>query len=105
MARLIFKPFMLISSIVAGKLAGRLFDRIWSALDRKGDGTVHSATEKETPVARAVAGNMVQAATFAGTQAVVSRASVRAIHHFTGFWVGDKPPKSEEPVEASNSSI
>jgi hypothetical protein len=102
MARLIFKPFILLSSVVAGKLASKLSASIWAKLDRKGDGTVHSATEKETPVARAVAGNMVQAATFAGTRAVVSRASVRAIHHFTGFWVGDKPPKADErePVEA-----
>jgi hypothetical protein len=46
---------------------------------------------------------MVQAATFAGTQAVVNRASVRTIHHFTGFRVGDKPKKKDDdevPAEA-----
>ena len=103
MARLIFKPFLLISSLIASRLAGTLFEKIWQKLDRKGDGTVHSATERDASVGRAVAGSMVQAATFAGTQAVVNRASVRAIHHFTGFWVGDKPPKVEDaeaPAEA-----
>lgn len=101
MARLIFKPITLVSAVMAGKVAGKLLERIWPALDRKGDGTVPPATAPNVSLRRAAAGNMVQAATFAGTKAVFERATVRGIYHYTGLWAGAKPVKpaaADEPV-------
>lgn len=96
MARLLFKPFAIISSVAASRVAGKLFAKIWPKLDRSGDGSVPSATAAESTLPRAAAASMVQAATYAGTRAVMDRARVRVIYHFTGLWAGDK---AEKPVE------
>lgn len=96
MAKLLFKPFALVTSLIASRLAGKLFNAIWSKVDSTDDGIAPSPTRKDVSLARAATGNMVQAATFAGTQAVADRARVRAIYHWTGLWTGDKPPKHED---------
>jgi len=105
MARLLFKPVSIVTSIFAGKLAAKLFNAIWSKLDRKSGGESLSPTARDSSFRRAAAANMVQAATYAGTRAAVDRARVRGIYHFTGLWTGDKPAKPEEsPDEAATAA-
>ena len=105
MARLLFKPVSIVSSIFAGKLAAKLFNAIWSKVDRKDGAQSLSPTARDASFRRAATANMVQAATYAGTHAAIDRARVRAIYHFTGLWTGDKPKKPEEtPDEAATAA-
>jgi hypothetical protein len=94
MAKLLYKPFGILLAVVTGRLAGALFDAVWSKLDRKGDGSVPAPTEKGVSPTRAVAATAVQAATYAGTKTAVDRFGVRLFHHLTGLWAGD--PSAEE---------
>jgi hypothetical protein len=95
MAKLFYKPFGIIAGLIAGKLATKLFDVLWSKIDPEGEDAGPQPKLRETPAAKAVAGSALQAATFAGTRAVVDRASLRTFEHLTGAWAGDKPPKDE----------
>jgi hypothetical protein len=95
MAKLFYKPFGIVAGLIAGKLAQQLFNVIWGKLDPEGEETGPQPKLRETSPARAVAGTALQAATFAGTRAVVDRASLRTFEHFTGAWAGDKPPKPD----------
>ncbi|HEX6389831.1 MAG TPA: DUF4235 domain-containing protein [Solirubrobacteraceae bacterium] len=95
MAKLLYKPFGIIAGLIAGAVATRIFNVLWSKLDPEGAKDGPQPKLRETPAAKAVAGTALQAATFAGTKAVVDRASLRTFEHLTGAWAGDKPPKEE----------
>ncbi|WP_372789048.1 DUF4235 domain-containing protein [Paraconexibacter sp.] len=96
MGRLLYKPFGIVFSVVAGKLAAKLFTSIWVALDKDSDdGTPPRPTEAGAPVGKAVAASAIEAATYAGTKAAFDRMGVRAFHYFTGIWAGPKPPKDQ----------
>jgi hypothetical protein len=104
MARLLYKPFGIIAGIVAGKLATTIFDKVWTKVDRSGDGTAPAATLRDTSNARAISAAALQAATFAGTRAAVDRVSLRGFEYFTGAWAGAKPPKDKDQIEAKASA-
>jgi hypothetical protein len=89
---------------VTSRLAAALFDAVWPRLDRTGDGTVPTATEKNASPARAVAATAVQAATFAGTKAAVDRFGVRVFYHLTGLWAGDPSTAELEQKQAKKDA-
>jgi len=99
MGRLLYKPFGIVLSIVASKLAGKAFRALWSAVDRDSiDGTPPRPTAAGAPVGKAVAATAIEAATYAGTQAAIDRAGVRSFYYLTGIWAG--PKQKEETTNA-----
>lgn len=98
MARLLYKPFGIIAGLIAARIAADLFEAIWRAVDRNGDGVAPQATLRDATPARAVGAAALEAATFAGTKALVDRASLRTFEHLTGAWAGAKPPKEQTPA-------
>ncbi|MTD46555.1 DUF4235 domain-containing protein [Conexibacter sp. W3-3-2] len=96
MGRLLYKPFGIVFSVLAGKIAAKLFTAIWAALDKDAsDGRPPRPTEPNAPVGKAIAATAIEAATYAGTRAAFDRAGVRTFHYLTGVWAGPKPPKSK----------
>lgn len=96
MSRLIYKPFGIVAGLVAGRIAAKLFETLWRAIDRHGDGVAPTPTHRDATPARAVTAAALEAATFAGTKAVVDRASLRTFEHLTGAWAGAKPRPAEK---------
>lgn len=91
MARLLYKPFGIVLSIVAVKIAGRIFHVVWKTVDKDApDGVPPRATEASAPLGKAIAATAVEAATYAGTKAAFDRFGVRAFYYLTGFWAGSK---------------
>lgn len=103
-AKLLYKPFGIILAVVAGKLAGALFDALWSHLDRKGDGSVPGPTERNANAGRAIAATAVQAATYAGTKTAMDRFGVRVFHELTGLWAGTRSPEDEADRAAKKAA-
>ncbi|MCW3041318.1 MAG: hypothetical protein JWM31_3223 [Solirubrobacterales bacterium] len=103
MAKLLYKPFGILLAIVTGKLASAVFDKLWTRLDRTGDGSVPAPTEKGTGTGRAIAATAVQAATYAGTKTAVDRFGVKAFYHLTGLWAGD-PSQEEQAAKAEKKA-
>jgi len=104
MAKILYKPFGVVLTIVASKVAATLFDAVWPRLDRAGDGSVPGPTEHNSSATRAVAATAVQAATFAGTKAAVDRFGVNAFHHLTGLWAGTLSPEEEAQKTARKAA-
>lgn len=97
MGRLLYKPFGIVFSVVAGKVAAKIFMAIWAAVDKDADGIrPPRATEADAPVGKAIAATAIEAATYAGTRAAFDRAGVRTFHYFTGVWAGPKPAKAKK---------
>ncbi len=97
MGRLLYKPFGILFSVAAGKLAAKLFTSIWAAVDKDStDGRPPRPTEADAPVGKAIAATAIEAATYAGTRAAFDRAGVRTFHHLTGVWAGPKPAKAKK---------
>lgn len=91
MGRLLYKPFGIVLSVLASKLAARMFRATWSALDADSvDGKPPRPAQADAPAGKAVAASAIEAATYAGTQAMIDRAGMRAFQHLTGLWAGPK---------------
>jgi hypothetical protein len=87
MARILFTPFSILGSLIAGLVARKAFDGIWSAID---DEEPPEAGEEREPLARVLLATILQAAVFAGTRALFDRQARRAFRGLTGSWPGPK---------------
>ena len=85
MSRVLFAPFSIIGSLLAGLVARKAFDRIWSAID---DEEPPEAGEEREPLARVLLAAVLQAAVFAATRALFDRQARRAFRGLTGSWPG-----------------
>ncbi len=89
MSRIVFAPFSIAGSLVAGLIARKAFDRIWSAID---DEDPPDPGEEREPLARVLVAAVLQAAVFAAARALFDRQARRAYRGITGSWPG--PTKS-----------
>ncbi|WP_320671008.1 DUF4235 domain-containing protein [Patulibacter defluvii] len=84
---LLFKPFALLLGVIASRLAGGLFDRLWQALD--GDPPPDPKVREDSGP-RAVAATALQAGVFAGVSAAVGRYGMHVFEHLFGRWPGQR---------------
>jgi hypothetical protein len=85
-ARVIYKPFGLIVSVLGGIVAGMIFKRVWAAVAREDEAPKPTDETKgwgEVLVAAAAEG-----AVFSGVKALVDRAGATGFAHLTGAWPG-----------------
>ena len=87
MARALFAPFSIIGSLIAGLIARKAFDRIWSAID---DEEPPEPGEEREPLARVLMAAVLQAAVFAATRALFDRQARQAFRRLTGTWPGSQ---------------
>ncbi|MBB4661737.1 DUF4235 domain-containing protein [Conexibacter arvalis] len=87
--KLAYKPIGIVVGIIAGLLARRIFDAIWSKID---DEEPPGPTTEEATWTKVVTAAGVQGLTFAVTKAVVDRAGARGFEHLFGVWPGEKRP-------------
>ena len=88
-AKILYQPFGLVSSMLAGLIAGQVFKQIWKRAtpgDRKDP---PNALESEYSFKEVVLGALIQGAIFAAVRAAVSRGGARAFQRWTGEWPGD----------------
>ena len=93
MAKLLYKPFAIVSGLVATRLARRIFAAIWSRIDSR---QPPLASHQQAPLGKVVGAAALEAVVLTATRATVDRASARLFENLTGLWPGDKEP---EPVE------
>ncbi len=65
MSRVLFAPFSIIGSLLAGLAARKLFDRVWALID---DEEPPEAGEEAETIARVLLAAVLQAAVFAGSR-------------------------------------
>jgi hypothetical protein len=89
----IYKPFGIFFSLLAGFLGKKLFDFVWTKLD---DQEPPEATTQDTTWARLLTAAAVQGVIFRVTRYVVDRYGAIGFQYLTGVWPGEKRPDPDE---------
>jgi hypothetical protein len=92
MARLLYKPFGLLFSVLGGLVAGAVFKRVWSAVANESEAP--KATDEDRGWREVVAAAAAQGAVFGGVKAVIDRAGASGFAKLTGAWPGDQSATS-----------
>ena len=87
MAKVIYKPFGLLVSVVAGVIAGAVFKRVWRTVAHEDD--TPDATDADKGWGEVVAAAAAEGAVFGGVKAVMDRAGATGFARLTGAWPGD----------------
>lgn len=89
--KLLYNPFGLIVSVLAGVLARALFKRGWRAVthDRKAP----SAKDRDRTWREVIAAAVIRGAVFGGVKALVDRAGATGFAQLTGVWPGKTKTK------------
>lgn len=93
---LLYKPFAIVSGLIAARIGKSVFASVWSAID---DAPPPLPGTGESSVAKVVGAQALQAGVMAGVAAGVDRAFAGAFHHFIGAWP-TKPPKAKDAAAA-----
>ena len=86
MARLIYKPFGLIVSVLGGIVAGMIFKRVWGAVGREDEAP--KATDEAKSWSEVLVAAAAEGAVFGGVKALIDRAGATGFAHLTGAWPG-----------------
>jgi hypothetical protein len=86
-AKLLYRPFGLIFSVLGGIAAGVAFKQIWKRVSHKEDPP--NARESEYRLKEILPAAMVEGAIFGLVKAAVDRAGARTFEKATGTWPGD----------------
>ena len=86
MARVLYKPFGLVMSVLGGVVAGTVFKRIWGAVAHEDEAP--KATDARRGWGEIIAAAAVQGAVFGGVKAVIDRAGAIGFQRLTGAWPG-----------------
>jgi hypothetical protein len=85
-ARLVYKPFGLIASVLGGIVAGMIFRRVWGAVGQQDEAP--RATDEAKGWGEVLVAAAAQGAVFGGVKALVDRAGATGFAHLTGAWPG-----------------
>ena len=90
---LFYKPVDQIAGMVSGLLAGLIFNRIWTLINRKG---APKPTDERRGWGEILLAATLHGATFALVKAAVDRGAAEGTRRFTGIWPGDKGQQPDE---------
>lgn len=88
-AKILYQPLGLASSVVAGLIAGQVFQLIWKKALPGERGDAPKPLESEYSFKEVMVGALIQGAIFAAVKAAVSRGGARAFERWTGEWPGN----------------
>jgi hypothetical protein len=86
-AKLVYRPFGLLFSILGGIVAGAIFKQLWKRMAGKEDPP--KPRESEYGWRELLPAVALQGALFALVKAVLDRSGARAFEKLTGSWPGD----------------
>lgn len=88
-ARILYKPWGITGSIVAGLIARQVFEIIWLKVVPTDTDDPPKPLESEYALKQIVVASAIQGAIFAVVKALFQRASARGFQRWTGEWPGD----------------
>jgi hypothetical protein len=94
--KFLYKPFSLISGVIAGRIGKATFQSLWSRVDEY---EPPEPTAPETTFPKVVGAAALKAVTLATVTASVERATAAAFHYITGVWPGDPPAIPEKKAD------
>ena len=88
-AKILFIPFSVVGSLIAGLAGKKLFDFAWARID---DAEPPEAEHRDVSWGKLITANAIQGAIFAGTRAGADHGSRLAFYRWTGTWPGEQDP-------------
>jgi hypothetical protein len=88
MIKLIFRPFSVVTGLLAGMIGKRLLRRVWRLLDDK---QPPQAEQRSIPIGKLALALVVEGALFRLVKGLADHGSRRAFAHMTGAWPGEQP--------------
>jgi hypothetical protein len=89
--KLAFLPISIIAGLVAGQLAKKVFDFIWSRFDEE---EAPKPKHRELDVPKLVAALVIEGAVFRVVKGLVDHGARRTFANATGEWPGEEAPES-----------
>ena len=87
-AKILYRPFGLVSSMVGGLLAGQLFKQVYKRVSRAEHDESPSPLASEYPLKELLVASLIQGAIYAAVKALIDRGGARAFQRWTGEWPG-----------------
>ena len=88
-AKILYKPVGIVSSIIAGVVAGFAFKQIWKRVSPNSEGDAPGPLESEFSLKEILLAAVLQGAIFSVVKALVQRQGARAFQKATGDWPGN----------------
>lgn len=87
-AKILYRPFGLVSSMVGGLLAGQLFKQVYKRVSRADHDESPGPLASEYPLKELLVASLIQGAIYAAVKALIDRGGARAFQRWTGEWPG-----------------
>jgi hypothetical protein len=88
-AKILYRPWGLIASLVGGLIAGQVFQQLWKRVDPDASDDPPKPLQSEYPLAKILVAALVQGAIFSVVRALINRGGARLFERWTGEWPGD----------------
>ena len=88
-AKILYRPWGLVASLVGGLVAGQVFQQVWKRVDPAGTDDPPKPLESEYPLQKILLAALVQGAIFSVVRALINRGGARLFERWTGEWPGD----------------
>lgn len=88
-AKILYRPWGLISSLLGGIVARKVFETAWKKLSPTDTDDPPKPLQSEYGVRQIVLAALLQGAIFAAVRAVIDRGGARLFQRWTGEWPGD----------------
>jgi hypothetical protein len=92
LTKLAYKPVGITLGVVGGRMAGKAYTQVWSAVARQE--RAPAVMDKDGGWAEVISAAVVKAAVFAGVKGLVDRAGATAYERVTGTWPGKSGSKT-----------
>ena len=88
-AKILYRPWGLIASLVGGLIAGQIFQQVWKRIDPGGSDDPPTPLQSEYQLPKILIAALVQGAIFSAVRALINRGGARLFERWTGEWPGD----------------
>lgn len=92
MAKVLFVPFSFVGSMIAGVVATKLFEKLWSLVDKE---EPPDAEHREINWVKMVPAVALEGAIFRATRAITDHGARVVFYRATGAWPGEERPETE----------
>ncbi len=99
-AKILFIPFSIVGSLLAGFAGKKLFDFVWARID---DAEPPEAEHRDVSWGKLITANALQGAIFSGVRASADHGSRASFYRWTGTWPGEEEPDEAHLPSASDS--
>jgi len=88
-AKILYRPWGLVASLLGGLIAGQIVQQVWKRLDPDSSQDPPKPLQSEYSLRTIVMAAALQGAVFTVVRALIDRGGARAFERWTGEWPGD----------------